>query len=166
MGWMSKLALVVVVASLTGCGFKPLYGVSSGTDPSAALAGVSIPEPKARFTQLIRTNLLSSMGQDGGGIYRLELSQTVSDSAVIRSKPGLNQRELLQVSVSYRLLETKTGKLLTHGSTFANVPFDRVNSEFANVQAQSNATQRAANQVADDIRTRVAVYFAGGPAQP
>lgn len=177
---LKPLMVLAMCLALGACGFKPLYGTSvSGGDVESGLAGVSIPEPKDRFTQLIRNELLSSMaapGTDGAGLYRLELRQRTSTPAVIRSKSGLNQREMVEATVTFRLLEAGTGKLLKEGRTFANIPFDRVgseetdtpdaqvNSEFANVQAEANAGQRAAIQVADDIRTRLAVYFAANPA--
>lgn len=176
---LKPIMVLALCLALGGCGFKPLYGTSGGTDAEAALAGISIPEPKDRFAQLIRNELLSAMaapGTDGTGTYRLELRQTLSVPAVIRSKSGLNQREMVDAAVMFRLLEARSGKLLLEGRTFANIPFDRigsvetdtpdaqVNSEFANLQAEANAGERAAVQVAEDIRTRLAVYFAANPA--
>ena len=82
---------------------------------------------------------------------------------------------MVEATVTFRLVDARSGKLLKEGRTFANIPFDRVgseetdtpdaqvNSEFANVQAEANAGERAAVQVADDIRTRLAVYFAANP---
>jgi LPS-assembly lipoprotein len=165
--------------ALGACAFKPLYGTGEGGGAEAGLANVSIPQPEDRFTQLIRNELLSSMappGTGGAGLYRLEVRQTSTKPAVIRSKAGLNQREMIETTVSFRLVDARSGKLLKEGRTFANIPFDRVgseetaapdaqvNSEFANVQAEANAAERAAIQVADDIRTRLAVYFAANPA--
>ncbi|MDP4822571.1 MAG: hypothetical protein NWR47_01330 [Aestuariivirgaceae bacterium] len=173
----NRFIVLALCLALGACGFKPLYGTSNGAE--SGLASISIPEPKDRFTQLIRNELLSAMaapGTDGTGLYRLELRQSTATPAVIRSKSGLNQREMVEATVSFRLLEARTGKLLHEGRTFANIPFDRVgseeasdtdaqvNSEFANVQAKANAGERAAIQVAEDIRTRLAVYFAANPA--
>ena len=173
---MRKSILVLCLCWVLGaCGFKPLYGTGDGGGAETGLAHVSISEPDDRFTQLIRNELLSGMASsasDGSGLYRLELRQTTSLPAVIRSKAGLNQREMVEATVTFRLTDSRTGKLLKEGRTFANIPFDRVgseetdtpdsqaNSEFANVQAEANAGQRAAIQVAEDIRTRLAVYFA------
>jgi len=174
---MRKSILVLgLCLALGACGFKPLYGTGDGGGAETGLAHVSIVEPDDRFTQLIRNELLSGVAaQDGAGLYRLELRQTTSTPAVIRSKAGLNQREMVEATVTFRLTDARTGKLLKEGRTFANIPFDRVgseetdtpdaqaNSEFANVQAEANAGQRAAIQVAEDIRTRLAVYFAANP---
>lgn len=173
-----SVLLIGLCLALGACGFKPLYGTGEGGGAETGLAHVSIPEPDDRFTQLIRNELLSSMaapGTKGAGLYRLELRQSTSMPAVIRSKAGLHQRKMVEAAVTFRLVEVRTGKLLKEGRTFANIPFDRVgseetaapdsqvSSEFANVQAEANAGQRAAIQVADDIRTRLAVYFAANP---
>jgi LPS-assembly lipoprotein len=174
----NSILVLGLCLALGACGFKPLYGTGDDGGPQAGLAHVTIPEPGDRFTQLIRNELLSSMaapGSDGAGLYRLELRQTRATPAVIRSKAGLNQREMVEATVTFRLVDARSGKLLKEGRTFANIPFDRVgseetdtpdaqvNSEFANVQAEANAGERAAIQVADDIRTRLAVYFAANP---
>ena len=46
------------------------------------------------------------------------------------------------------------------GTTFARVPFDVIRQPFADMQAQTDATERAAREVGADIRTRLAAYFA------
>lgn len=148
---------------LAGCGLKPLYATQNGVGAASELSGVSIPEPTSRLEQLVRNELLGQMaspGTDGDGVYRLELKQRTATSAVVAAKTGLNQRESLEVSLTYRLTETSTGKLLQEGRSFVIIPYDRVSSEFSNLQAVENAERRASVQLADDIRTRLAAYFA------
>ena len=148
---------------LAGCGLKPLYATQDGSSASVELSGISIPEPKSRLEQLVRNELLGQMagpGSDGVGVYRLELQQKVATSAVVAAKTGLNQRESLEMSLTYRLFEVSSGKLLQEGRSFAVIPYDRVSSEFSNLQAVDNAERRASVQLADDIRTRLAAFFA------
>jgi hypothetical protein len=48
---------------------------------------------------------------------------------------------------------------LSAGKTFSQVSYDRTTSDFSNVQAETNAMERAAKEIGNDIRTRLAAYF-------
>ena len=52
------------------------------------------------------------------------------------------------------------GKPVFQGKTFSVVAYDRTGQSFADLQAFNDAIERAAKVVSDDIRTRVAAYFA------
>lgn len=149
---------------LSGCAFKPLYGVNpSGVSVSDELAYVSIPKRKDRVGQLIRNRLLSTMSPAGGPVgdrYILELRPESNTNQLLIQPDGDIVRRLYELSVEYRLIDTNRKKILHEGKTFSHVAYDRVRSEFANIQAETDATERASIQVADDIRTRLANYFA------
>lgn len=156
-------ALVAGLSMLGGCGFKPLYGVSSdGGRIAAELAYVGIPERRDRLGQLIRNKLLSTMSPPGGPTaekYILEFSPAPdTNDLVIESNADISRR-LYKLSVEYRLIDKSSNKVVHQGKTFSHVAYDRVTSEFANIQAETNVRERAAFQVADDIRTRLAAYF-------
>ena len=68
-------------------------------------------------------------------------------------------RRLFVLNVEYRLIDNATDKVLHQGKTFSHVAYDRVRSEFANIQADTDVRERASIEVANDIRTRLAVYF-------
>lgn len=162
---MSRLAttlLMVVALVLAGCGYRPMYG-SSATSPGVAgsLSSISIPEPTDRTGQLIRNELISSM-QTGRGEdkYMLNLTTTLADNGVILDKQPSVGRQAILITTSYELVDRSTGKILTKGKTFARVPYDVVRQPFADMQAQKDATERAAREVGADIRTRLAAYFA------
>ena len=162
---MSRLAttlLMVAALVLAGCGYRPMYG-SSATSPGVAgsLSSISIPEPTDRTGQLIRNELISSM-QTGRGEdkYMLNLTTTLADNGVILDKQPSVGRQAILITTTYELVDRSTGKILTKGTTFARVPYDVVRQPFADMQAQKDATERAAREVGADIRTRLATYFA------
>lgn len=162
---MSRLATTLVMVAalvLAGCGYRPMYG-SSATSPGVAgsLSSISIPEPTDRTGQLIRNELISSM-QTGRGEdkYMLNLTTTLADNGVILDKQPSVGRQAILITTSYELVDRSTGKILTKGTTFARVPYDVVRQPFADMQAQKDATERAAREVGADIRTRLAAYFA------
>lgn len=155
---------LVVLLSLTGCGYKPLY--SSGSDGRgvvASLSSISIQETHSRAGQLVRNSLLSSMrpvGAAGDDRYKLILHPAVAQSTLVdRSIPGI-KRKRLRLSVSYQLIETGSGSEVNSGKTFSAVSYDIVREPIADLQAESNATSRAAREVAADIHTRLAAFMA------
>ena len=157
-------AILVVAAALllAGCGYRPLYGSSSETAGVAAtLSSVSIPEAEDRVGQLIRNDLLSSMrAGEGEQKYTLLLKPVVKRSGVI-DKPQPNvTRDAITLAVSYELVERSSGTVVHTGKTFSYASFDIIRQPFADLQAETNATERAVHEVSSDIRTRLAAYFA------
>jgi len=157
------VALLAGLTVLGGCGFKPLYGTDDdGGGVATELSYVAIPEQRQRLGQLVRNKLLSTMSPPGGPVaekYILEFTSTSNaNDLVIESNTDISRR-LYKLSVEYRLISKTSNKVVHRGKTFSHVAYDRVSSEFSNIQAESNVRERAAHQVADDIRTRLAAYF-------
>ena len=155
---------LVVLLSLTGCGYKPLY--SSGSDGRgvvASLSSISIQETDTRAGQLVRNSLLSSIqpaGTAGDNLYRLVLNPELTQSTLVdRSIPGV-KRIRLRLAVSYQLIETSSAAEVNSGKTFSAVSYDIIREPVADLQAESNAANRAAREVAADIHTRLAAYMA------
>ena len=160
------LVVLPLLALLGACGFKPLYGTDS-TSPGVAndLASVNIAEPKNRLDQLIRNDLISTMRPAGTAEpdrYRLDIvagsteDKSIEDSSNSRSA----RRATVRVMASFELKEMAGGKTVYKGRTFSNVSYDDVGQSFADLQAQTNAVERGAHEIALDIRTRLAAHFA------
>jgi LPS-assembly lipoprotein len=162
------ILLVAAALLLAGCGYRPLYGSSSETAGVAAtLSSVSIPEAEDRVGQLIRNDLLSSMrAGEGEDKYTLLLKPVVKRSGVI-DKPQPNvTRDAITLAVSYELVERSSGSVVHEGKTFSHASFDVIRQPFADLQAETNATERAVHEVSTDIRTRLAAYFATQQPKP
>ena len=155
---------LVVLLSLTGCGYKPLYSTGSdGRGVVASLSSISIQETDTRAGQLVRNSLLSSIqpaGTAGDNLYKLILNPELSQSKLVdRSVPGAD-RIRLRLAVTYQLIETASGSEVNSGKTFSAVSYDVIREPVADLQAESNAANRAAREVAADIHTRLAAYMA------
>lgn len=162
------LLLMATASVLSGCGYRPLYGSSADSaGVSATLASVSIPEADSRVGQLIRNDLISSM-RSGDGVerYTLTFVPVIKKTDIIdRPQPGIT-RQSISISVTYELIDRQTGSHLQDGKTFSQASFDVIRQPFADQQAETNATERAAHEVSADLRTRIAAYFASNPPQP
>jgi LPS-assembly lipoprotein len=157
-------AVVLAALAMASCGFKPLYGTSPVGDGVAVhLASIDIVEQKTRLGQLIRNDLLTSMSEPGasGGRYRLAFESTFRTISTIEVKDETDEtrRFSFRVNTAFRLLDARSGAELHKGKTFSQVSFDRTTSDFSNLQAENDAMERAAHEVGNDIRTRLAAYF-------
>ncbi len=163
--WRTLVVLPLLLL-LGACGFRPLYGtdgVSSGV--AGELASVAIPEPKSRLDQIIRNELLSTMRPAGTAApdrYQLDILAAASEERSIEDSSDSRQarRSTVKVTASFQLKDLSGGKVVYKGKTFSNVSYDDVNQSFADMQARTNAIERGAREIALDIRTRVAAYFA------
>jgi LPS-assembly lipoprotein len=156
------LISIFCILSLTACGYRPLYGTTSDSRGVVeALATISIPQADTRLGQLIRNDLLSAMrpaGTAGKDRYSLALTPVQSRSTFIdRSLPNTT-RSSVKVTVDFQLNEG--AQSVYSGKTFSQVSFDVVREPFADNQAEINATERAAHEISNDIKTRLAAYFA------
>jgi LPS-assembly lipoprotein len=156
------ILLVSAALLLAGCGYRPLYGSSSETAGVAAtLSSISIPEAEDRVGQLIRNDLLSSMrAGKGEDKYTLLLKPVVKTSGVIDKPQPSVTRDAITLAVSYDLVERSTGSIVHSGKTFSQASGDVIRQPVADLQAETNATERAVHEVSADIRTRLAAYFA------
>lgn len=160
------LAVLPLLALLGACGFRPLYGtdgVSSGV--AGQLASVAITEPKNRLDQLVRNELLSTMRPAGTAApdrYRLDIVTTASEDRSIEDSSDSRsaRRSTVRVTAGFQLKDLNGGAVVYKGKTFSNVSYDDVGQSFSNMQARTNAIERGAREIAIDIRTRIAAYFA------
>jgi LPS-assembly lipoprotein len=163
---MRQLTAIVLFGfslMLTGCNYRPLY--SNGADGkgvAVALAGIAIDEQKTRAGQIVRNNLISSFGSGGSSQYILRLvpdekKQQISSDAVQKLT-----RQRYRLNMKYELADVKSGETVASGSSFSNVSFDTVEQPIADLRAAENARERAAREVAEDIRLRLAAHFSAG----
>ena len=156
--------VILLAMGLAACGYKPLYGTASdGRGVVASLSTIAIQEADSRAGQLVRNNLLSSMrpaGMAKEDLFSLSLKPEIIQSSLVdQSRPGI-QRKRLRLIVSYQLTELASGNEVHSGKTFSSVSYDIVHEPVADLQAESNALNRAAQEVGTDIHTRLAAFLA------
>ena len=165
---MEKVAAIVLIIGLsflTGCAsYRPLYGTGpSGENVTTSLAVVSVPEQHTRSAQLIRNELLSTMGK---GVSKFVLNMTITEKTIDVSTLSASSlhRKRFNLVAHYELVKSPSGAVVNSGDSFSNVSFDTVRQPVADLQAADNAMARAAQEVGQDLRQRVAAYFADHPA--
>ncbi|WP_407193565.1 LPS assembly lipoprotein LptE [Bradyrhizobium sp. STM 3566] len=170
------LAVAALAALMAGC-FQPMYAERTDGTPGLRekLMGVELPpinkpnaSREARVGVEIRNALAFKLYGTATGMpptHRLDIRFTTSRSSLIVSAAtGLPTSENLGIDAQYNLIEVATGKSVMTGSTFSRVSYDMPGSyqRFSRTRAVRDAEDRAANEIAENITTRLASFFTAG----
>jgi LPS-assembly lipoprotein len=175
LGGAFRLAIVFVIGGLTAGCFQPLYAEKTLTgEPGmrAALSGVDIGQidapngtPLSRIAVAVRNDLeFETTGGDAPlpPKYRLKIRLSSSTLSVIvniqSNRPDVQNYAL---NATYELTDVKTGKVVMRDQTFSRVSYDLPGEQqrFAGTRALRDAENRAAQILADNIKSRLASYF-------
>jgi LPS-assembly lipoprotein len=159
---LKAAAISFLCLALAGCGaYRPLYGKGpDGTSIATSLSGLSVAEQHTRAGQLLRNEILDGSGSGAVQRYglKLDVAEHTSDVAALSSTLGTRKR--YNMSAHFELYDTASGKSLNSGSSFSNVEFDVINVPVSDLSAADNARSRAAKELGQDIKLRLAAILA------
>jgi LPS-assembly lipoprotein len=173
----ARLLAVVAMAALTAGCFQPMYAEHTDGTPDLRdkLLGVEVPpvgkpngSREARIGVEIRNALAFKLYGNATGMpptHRLVLRFSTSRSSlIIDPNTGLPDTENYGIDAQYNLIEIATNKSVMTGTTFARVSYDMPGSyqRFARSRAFRDSEDRAAQEIADNIQTRLASFFVAG----
>jgi LPS-assembly lipoprotein len=173
----ARFAAVAALAALTAGCFQPMYAEHRDGSPELRdkLSAVDLPpidkpnaSPEARVGVAIRNALAFKLYGNATGsppIYKLVMRfSSGRSSLIVSTQTGLPTTETYGIDVQYNLVEIATNKSVVNGSTFSRVSYDMPGSyqRFARTRAYDNAQDRAAEEIADNINTRLAAFFTAG----
>lgn len=171
MSWFEKArprfaaAALLIGASLVlaGCGFRPLYGERSAASISAPeLAAVQVDLIPNREGQLVRNALLDKMQPRGPAarpLYRLTVGLSIGRESFGLRTDDTATRGSLTMSAGYVLTDLASGKPVLNASSRAVSSYNILDSDFATVISENDAIRRTANEVSEEIKTRVAIFL-------
>jgi LPS-assembly lipoprotein len=158
-------AAALPLAGLAGCGFQPLYGNRAAGNESVAadLGSVRIDPLSDRVGQQMHNFLrdrLNPSGQPVSPSYRLQvqLLETLTELGVQRDETA--SRANLRMDADFALTNYATEAPLLSGRSSSTTSYDILSNPFATTVSEDDARERALREVADDIQTRLALYFA------
>jgi LPS-assembly lipoprotein len=172
----ARLVAVVALAALTAGCFQPMYAERpDGTGLRDKLMTVDLPpvdkpnaSREARVGVAIRNALAFKLYGTATGappLYKLVLKFASSRSSLmVDTNTALPTSEHYNLDVQFNLVEIATDKSVMTGSTFSHVSYDIPGSyqRFARARAFRDAEDRAAEEVAEHIQTRLASFFYAG----
>jgi len=158
-------SLLIAGLTLGGCNVRPMYGTLPGGGTAMdELRAIDIEAADDRVEQVVRNELIFAFtggGEAAAPRYRLRLFLTKLEADLgVEKFSDVPAAYLMRLSANFVLLDAASGKTLLTGKSFANASYDFSTQRFANVRAERDAEDRAARVIADDIRTRIASYFA------
>ena len=173
-----RLMIVTALAALTAGCFQPMYAEHTDGTPALRekLLGVEIPpltdkpngSREIRIGVEIRNALAFKLYGNASGMpptHRLVLKFTTSRASLqVDPNTALPTSENFGINAQFNLIEIASNKSVMTGSTFARVSYDMPGSyqRFSRSRALRDAEDRAAQEIADNIQTRIASYFFAG----
>ncbi|MET4699434.1 LPS-assembly lipoprotein [Constrictibacter sp. MBR-5] len=160
---VARAAVLLLALALPACGFKPLYGTSDGgSGVSPELAAVEVGNIPDRPGQQLRTHLellLDPRGTGGPARYGLQvkLRSDTADVAIRRDETAT--RRDVSMWASYVLTDLNGGAVLTSGQARAVNSYNVVASDVATRAGEEDARDAALRRLAEELRTRLAIYF-------
>ena len=170
------VAVLALAATTAGC-FQPMYAEHTDGSPDLRekLLGVEVPpvdksnsSPEARVGVEIRNALAFKLYGNATGMpptHKLILRFSASRSSMIVDvNTGLPTSENYGLDAQYNLIEIATNRSVMTGTTFSRVSYDIPGSiqRYARSRAFRDAEDRAANEIAENIQTRLASFFTAG----
>lgn len=149
---------------LAGCGFQPLYGKTQQgmvTDDFAAIRIAPLGERSGQMLHNLLRDRLNPYGQPTVPRYELQIALTESgvESGIQRDETAT--RVTLRMSADFSLIDLQSGEVVTKGLSRASSGFNILDNRYASTVSAEDARERALTVLADDIRLRLAAYFAG-----
>jgi LPS-assembly lipoprotein len=172
-----RLVAVLALAAMTAGCFQPMYAEHTDGTPGLRekLLGVEVPpidkpngSREARVGIEIRNALAFKLYGDATGMpptHRLVLRFTTSKpSLMVDQDTGLPTSENYGIDAQYDLIDIASNKSVMNGSSFARVSYDIPGSfqRYSRSRALRDAEDRAAQEIAEKIQTRLASFFVAG----
>jgi LPS-assembly lipoprotein len=172
-GWRAALVVAAASLALSACGFRPLYGTSSIPEGAAnAFAAVRI-EPigptndSDRIGYLVTNALDEALHKPGlraetRHILKISLADerrglAIQDDASIT-------RYNYRLSADWLLVAVGADSAAASGRAETTASYNVVDSEYATLVARKDAEERAAREIAEQIKLKIAVALSR-PAQ-
>jgi LPS-assembly lipoprotein len=173
----ARLLAVAALAALTAGCFQPMYAEHTDGTPGLRekLMGVELPpvdkanaSRDARLGVEIRNALAFKLYGNATGMpptNKLVIRFATSRSSVIIDpNTALPSTENYGIDAQYNLIEIASNKSVMTGSTFSRVSYDIPGQlqRFARSRAYRDAEDRACQEIAENINTRLAAFFTAG----
>src|ERR1700675_1952457 len=172
-----RLLAVAALAALTAGCFQPMYAEHTDGTPGLRdkLLGVELPpidkpnaSREARLGVEIRNALAFKLYGNATGMaptHRLAIRFSTSRSSLmIDPATALPSSENYGIDAQYNLIDIASNKSVMTGSTFSRVSYDIPGQlqRFARARAYRDAEDRACQEIAENIQTRLASFFVAG----
>ncbi|MGB7286933.1 MAG: LPS assembly lipoprotein LptE [Salaquimonas sp.] len=158
---------VLMMLGMGGCQFQPLYSTDSGTigTSNKQLSSLYVAEVDTREAQQVRNHLIYLLSGGSSPLnptheVKLRISSNVKTLAAGVRSAATNQigntAGSVDVNASYEIYNKATNELVARGNRETSAAFDKTSQSFATERAERDAQNRAAREVAEQLRLAIA----------
>jgi LPS-assembly lipoprotein len=153
------------------CGFHPLYGTTTANgvsvDVQRELEAIRIVPSPNRIGQQLYNSLRDKLNPRGVPTeprYTLIVGLTQNQQEFLLEQDQAATRTYLTITADYHLRRADTRVELLAGTVRTRTGFNLLSNEYASRVAEQDAEFRSAQELADGIRQRLAIFLAEAPA--
>jgi LPS-assembly lipoprotein len=165
MSWSEtrRRSLLAGLLGLGACGLRPIYGRDEGEKVVPILASVNVIQLYGRRGQYLRGYLLDELNPEGVRVnsdYELDIALRQESNSLAIQLDNTPTRANLALGAVYTLRRRSDGAVMFDSAVRRVVSYNIRSDPFATLITQQDAERRAAKEVARQIRTQLALYFA------
>jgi LPS-assembly lipoprotein len=168
-------AAAAVAAPLVGCGFRPLYGNASTVSTSSGsasvnqhMAAIRIDPIDNREGQQLHNALrdrFNPLGQPASSSYNLAVNLTVRTYGALSKRDLSATRRNVEMTAFYSLRDN-ADTVVMNDRAVITTGYDEFDDPLNDISAYEDTIRRGTLQLADQIRTRVAVFMTADTPSP
>lgn len=154
------LPILLIAASLSGCGLRPLYSGGSQGAVAQSLRDIEVAPIEGKAGWLVRNAINDRLAAVNGMAPRYRLVVKLDDDIAgfgVRADDAVT-RERRTLRARYQLVEVGRDAVVLDATAGSDVGIDVTSSEYATIAAEDTALERLAQTIADQIISRLALY--------
>jgi LPS-assembly lipoprotein len=161
------IMFVVGVFPAAGCGFEPLYRTDSKEkNVVKRFSLIQIAPIEERLGQQLRNLLRDKITPKGiptDPVYKLVVILTETRNNLVILQDATSTFAKIRLKASFKLINISSEQSLIKGTATTIAVFNINESEYANIRSEAGAKTRAAEEISEAIRTRLALFLSATP---
>jgi LPS-assembly lipoprotein len=154
--------VIVLLLTLSGCGWAPLYADPQSGPASAELRAIHvdpIPERIGQRLELALRDALNPTGEPTKARYRLRTSLQFSLSNLGLISAGTSTLGRVDLVATYRLIDLPSGAVLLTNTVHSQNSFALNPNEYSTVVGEYDAAGRSVAEINEEIVTRLTLFL-------
>ena len=159
---LTQAGFAAILLVLASCGFRPLYAPEEVATADPRLATVYVAQVPERLGQMLTIALRDGFNPGRARVdprYSLHVTLVTQRRDTALRRDGTGTRAEIDVYANFQMLELESQKPVLSGRARSFGAIDLVEDEYANLVADMDTRQRAIQELALEIQTRVAGYL-------